>query len=197
MNEEIEPRTTVTPIKKASKFQRERKSTKVIDENDPRFKKYDVELNGRSVQISYDKTTDEVVIDGKLYNFHVTEVDGYFIAAMGDHTYTIEHHDGQIFLEGRLIEFNFKASAPKLVRKKIKSGDEEIIGAPLPGQVVGFSVKVGDKVTSGQKILTLEAMKMQNEINCVITGIVEEIYVREGDLVKTNDKLVRIVVEKE
>ena len=53
-------------------------------------------------------------------------------------------------------------------------------------------MKVGQEVIQGDKIVTLEAMKMQNDILCQVSGIVKEIYVVEGEQVGTNKKLVLI-----
>ncbi|MHA2029745.1 MAG: biotin/lipoyl-containing protein, partial [Candidatus Kariarchaeaceae archaeon] len=67
--------------------------------------------------------------------------------------------------------------------------------APLPGQVINIAVKIGDLVNPGEKIVTLEAMKMQNDILCQVNGQIKEIYVNEGDQVYTNQKLVLIKTE--
>ncbi len=196
MNEK-EPRTSVTPIKKAISFQKERAKRKKIDENAVRFKSYDVILNGRSLKIKYDSKTDHIVIEGKLYPTMVEEKNGFFMATVSrsdgeDHVYKLEHHDGQIFLEGRIIEFDFKRSIPILKRKKLLKKGKELIRAPLPGKVASITVKVGDQVEAGQRILTLEAMKMQNEITSSYSGKITEIYVKTGNIVGSNDRLVLI-----
>lgn len=56
----------------------------------------------------------------------------------------------------------------------------ERISAPIPGNIVSISVKTGQKIKAGQKILILEALKMQNEIFCEEAGTVKEILVSEG-----------------
>jgi propionyl-CoA carboxylase alpha chain len=52
--------------------------------------------------------------------------------------------------------------------------------APMPGSVVRIAVAVGDRVTSGQPILWLEAMKMQHRINAPADGVISELPVAEG-----------------
>ena len=62
----------------------------------------------------------------------------------------------------------------------------EVAGAiksPLPGVIVDIAVKVGDVVKMGQKVLLLEAMKMENVINADHDGKVLEIKVSKGDSV--------------
>lgn len=62
----------------------------------------------------------------------------------------------------------------------------EVVGAiksPLPGVILDIAVKVGDVVKMGQKVLLLEAMKMENVINADHDGKVLEIKVAKGDSV--------------
>ncbi|MBN1541724.1 biotin/lipoyl-binding protein [candidate division KSB1 bacterium] len=64
------------------------------------------------------------------------------------------------------------------------------VTAPLPGQVQKIEVKIGDVVRSGQTVLILEAMKMENEIHSNSEGVVKEIRCREGDSVNQGDVLI-------
>ena len=66
------------------------------------------------------------------------------------------------------------------------------IKAPLPGTIISILVKTGDKVTMGQKLLTMEAMKMENNVLSEKDGIVTNINVKQGDTVMQNDVLVEI-----
>ncbi len=67
------------------------------------------------------------------------------------------------------------------------------IAAPIPGQIIGINVKVGDKVLKGQKLLTLEAMKLENAITADHDGVVKELYISSGDVVSQGQAL--IIVE--
>jgi len=53
----------------------------------------------------------------------------------------------------------------------------------LPGTVIKVLVKKGDKVSEGQDLLLLEAMKMQNRIKSDREGIIKNVLVKEGDKV--------------
>ena len=55
--------------------------------------------------------------------------------------------------------------------------------SPLPGVILDIFCKVGDNVKKGQKMMILEAMKMENVINAEKDGIVKEIKVNKGDSV--------------
>ena len=60
-------------------------------------------------------------------------------------------------------------------------GDEGGLFTQMPGKVVKILAKVGDKVTKGQTLIILEAMKMENEIKCGASGVVKAIHVKAGD----------------
>jgi len=64
--------------------------------------------------------------------------------------------------------------------------------SPLPGVIIDVFVKVGDTVKSGQKVLLLEAMKMENNIDADKDGTVKEIKVSKGDSVNEGDTLMII-----
>jgi pyruvate carboxylase subunit B len=60
----------------------------------------------------------------------------------------------------------------------------------MPGTVVSVKVRVGDSVRAGDTVLTVEAMKMENEIHTPIDGEIKQIYVAEGDKVNPDEVLV-------
>ena len=61
------------------------------------------------------------------------------------------------------------------------------------GMVVNVAVQAEDTVAKGQKLLTLEAMKMETTIYAERDGKVEEVLVKAGSQVDTGDLLLRIV----
>jgi glutaconyl-CoA/methylmalonyl-CoA decarboxylase subunit gamma len=66
------------------------------------------------------------------------------------------------------------------------------ITAPIPGSIIKINYKVGDSVKLGDTIILLEAMKMQNEIQATASGIIKNIYVKEGDAVMEGADLITI-----
>lgn len=64
--------------------------------------------------------------------------------------------------------------------------------APMPGLIMKVLVKVGDTVTAGQKVMTMEAMKMENDINTGTAGTVKAVLVKEGDNVKEHQTLITV-----
>ena len=66
------------------------------------------------------------------------------------------------------------------------------IKSPLPGVILDVHVREGDKVSPGTKLITLEAMKMENNINADKAGTVKSLKVRKGDSVLEGDILIEI-----
>ena len=96
-------------------------------------------------------------------------------------------------------------ATPKLERPKVvpssdtkktaapsESKGAGAIKAPLPGLVLKVMVKEGDEVKSGQTVLIMEAMKMQNSIASTTDGVVASISVTEGASVLEGQELVTI-----
>jgi pyruvate carboxylase len=86
-----------------------------------------------------------------------------------------------------------KSVAPKAkARVKADGADVLQIGAPIPGMVTALSATVGGKVSKGDKLATLEAMKMQTTLYAHADGVVAEVNVVIGDSVDAGDLLVRL-----
>lgn len=66
------------------------------------------------------------------------------------------------------------------------------VKATLPGLVVAVSVAVGDEVAEGDSLVTIEAMKMQNEVRAPRAGRVAEVSVETGRTVATGASLLRL-----
>jgi len=77
-------------------------------------------------------------------------------------------------------------------RVKADSDNPLQIAAPMPGLVVRVNVAVGEKVVKGQKLLTLEAMKMETTVYAEVAGKVAEVLVRPATQVEGGDLLLRL-----
>ena len=86
----------------------------------------------------------------------------------------------------------------EVVPRFVLPGSEEVIGgliAPMPGKVVDLKVKVGDKVSKGDPVVILEAMKMEHQVNAPEAGKVREIYIKKEQQLD-NGALLMIVDSK-
>ena len=80
-------------------------------------------------------------------------------------------------------------AAPKAAAKPVAAG-ATTVSAPMPGKISKILKKAGDTVKSGDVLIMLEAMKMQNEIMAPADGKVADVSVNEGQAVNTGDVLV-------
>jgi pyruvate carboxylase len=74
---------------------------------------------------------------------------------------------------------------------KAEAGNPLHVAAPMPGAVVAVAVGVGERVAAGQKLLTLEAMKMETTLYAERAATVAEVLARPGTQVEGGDLLVR------
>jgi biotin carboxyl carrier protein len=74
--------------------------------------------------------------------------------------------------------------------KKVQAAGE--IVAPIPGRIMDIKVKVGDAVSKGQTVATMEAMKMENNIASTTDGFVQEIRVQNDSEVATGEVIMII-----
>lgn len=85
-----------------------------------------------------------------------------------------------------------KAAAPKAVPASQTSAGVETISAPMPGTVLEVRVSPGQSVKSGDILLILEAMKMENEIMAPKDGVVGSVETTKGANVNAGDTLLTI-----
>lgn len=150
----------------------------------------DVEHNGRiSVEgVSYDVDLESIdgrslfslILNGASYEVFVErESRRYFITVAGDR-YEVQVEDERM---KRLRE-----------RAGIKHEEtrEFTITAPMPGLVVAVAVEKGQRISAGDGVVILEAMKMENEIRAPRAGIVERIRVSAGQTVNQGDVMIEV-----
>jgi biotin carboxyl carrier protein len=143
------------------------------------MRKYDLTINNNSYEVIVKKVTDDEAI---------VEVNGQ------EHTVSINQIQRLILPESvpkatAKIPSGLKAT-PAVASAAIASGNDVI--APMPGQIKAILVREGDKVTAGQKLLIMEAMKLENKIPAPRDGIVRHILVRDGDIVSQGQELITI-----
>jgi biotin carboxyl carrier protein len=105
----------------------------------------------------------------------------------------VERMGDEYIVSTRGEVFTFRVNDERSVALDVEEeSGESLVTAPMPGLVVKLLVKPGDVVESKDKLLVLEAMKMQNDLTAPCSGTVTEVFVSEGDSVMTSDELVKI-----
>ncbi len=84
-----------------------------------------------------------------------------------------------------------KLQPKESTRVKADPADASQVASPMPGMVVSVAVEAGASVVKGQKLVTMEAMKMESTVYAEQEGKIAEVLVRAGSQVETGDLLVR------
>jgi len=106
----------------------------------------------------------------------------------------IDHRE--VLVDGWRFDVEVEPAARAALREKARRGRSEAgqdgpveVRAIIPGVVVAVSVVTGDRVSAGQQLLVVEAMKMQNELRSPRDGVVERLAVGERQTIEVGDLL--------
>ncbi len=113
-----------------------------------------------------------LLIDSQSMELVVEETRQGYRVTFGSHTFDVQVADErQLKLAGRRGDLD-------------AAGGEIQVKAPIPGLVVRVLVRTGDAIKSGQPLVILEAMKMENELRAVREGTVGDVRVKPGERVE-------------
>jgi biotin carboxyl carrier protein len=99
-----------------------------------------------------------------------------------------------VSINGKATSFSIKDKMDLLLEKlgfdTTKSTKMNQLKAPMPGLVIEYFVKEGDEVQAGDKLMILEAMKMENVIKATGEGKIKKLVVTKGNTVEKNQLLI-------
>ena len=122
-----------------------------------------------------------VKVDGKEYKVFVEETqEGKILVHCGGDVYEVE------------TKKDVAPGLEKFQQKKDLAEGNSAISAPLPGIVYDVKVKEGQDVKKGQSLITLMAMKMENDITAPRDGKIKELKVKKDDSVNKDDILMEL-----
>jgi biotin carboxyl carrier protein len=90
------------------------------------------------------------------------------------------------------VESPFSFKRRKFLSSLKKASKHVKVVAPMPGKIVDLMVNEGDTVSTGDPLLILEAMKMQNEILSEVSGTVTRIAVKPGQTVMKEELMIEM-----
>lgn len=114
----------------------------------------------------------------------VQKSNGKYCVVVNGNTYNVEVKDGFNSISQIPVVATKEEEKPQILKSSENAGKN--IVATLPGNVFKILVNKGDSVKAGQQIVVLEAMKMEIPIESPIDGKIEEIYVKTGDTVDSD-----------
>lgn len=143
-----------------------------------------------------------ILIDGQLLSWNLMKISDREYHAIHHHKgYRIEIIDidskakvVQLKINNRIYSISVKDRFDRLLEQMgLNAGAGQRVNAvkaPMPGLVVEVRVKVGDQVASGDALVILEAMKMENIIRSAGDGVIKKVHVATGEGVEKNQVLI-------
>jgi biotin carboxyl carrier protein len=160
---------------------------------------YKVLIGGkaRKLELSRMDNVWKISLDGKELDASVAEVvPNTFSVLLNGESHQIRvvpRADGKLALHTGFTEYHAEVSDPRVWRGRkhgaLQAEGRQQVSAAMPGKVVRVLVSEGDVVETGQGLLVVEAMKMQNEIRSPKDGKVERLLTKEGQAVNAGDVL--------
>jgi biotin carboxyl carrier protein len=141
-------------------------------------------VNGKSYEVDFEEVSGQsvftLIADGKSYEAHVARDEDIW----------------QVLIRGTMYMADVVDEREKRLREaagEVSGGTGEyILKSPMPGLVVKLPIKEGDKVETGDVLVILESMKMQNELRSPQDGVVTEVNIKEGDSVEQKEVMVKL-----
>ncbi len=150
------------------------------------MKEYKLTINNNSYTVVIKDVTDDAVLAEVNGKKHIVHIDT--IANLSSIPET---------QPGPAVSASSQAPAPQAApAPNAATAQAGTIITPIPGQIISISVSIGEQVRPGQKLLVLEAMKLENSITATANGTVSEILVAEGDVVNQSQPLIVLTEEK-
>ena len=153
----------------------------------------------------------KVIVNHKdIFEVQSSDIDGLDIVSIGNNTYHLLHKnksytiqvlersdDGKALLlniNGEMLNTSIETEYDTLLKKlgmdQAPNSGSLDLKAPMPGLVLDVQINPGDKITKGDGLLVLEAMKMENVLKASGNGKVKDVKVKSGDSVNKNDILI-------
>ncbi|MEM3873626.1 MAG: biotin/lipoyl-containing protein [Candidatus Bathyarchaeia archaeon] len=149
-----------------------------------------VDVDGKTVEVKFSNSGSgkfNLEVNSEKFSAELLRISGNFMRVkVGGKTFAVQYPTS-----------TFKPATPKIepipaLSKKpavsLAVGKDAVL-APIAGRIISLKVSVGQKVSKGDCICILEAMKMANEVAAPKDGVVKEILVSEGAVVNKGDVL--------
>lgn len=161
---------------------------------------YKADVNSKSFKVASDDGA--LLVNDDLLNWDIVKVsDGYFHILLHNKSYKAEVLNADFTTKTFSFKINGKVYSVKLKDKfdllleKLgmntgATGKINNIKAPMPGLIIDLRVKKGDAVRTGDPLLILEAMKMENIIKASGDSVVKSVKVKKGDSVEKNQVMI-------
>jgi len=155
-------------------------------------KKYKTKnLFSEDVRINHKKVDIQIFDDEKGFTYLLFKNKKYLVEIIDKNQNKYE-----VLING--VSHTFTVETPisykrrKYLDKQKSKKKVEVLQAPMPGKIIDVMVEAGAEVKSGESVIILEAMKMQNEIVAPIDGKINKVHIKPNDIVNKDDILIEI-----
>jgi 3-methylcrotonyl-CoA carboxylase alpha subunit len=162
----------------------------------PVSRSFEFEFHGQphKAQLTYQHEGSlQLALDGQLLSLHIEPAaDGLLVTLNGQRAHL------QVYRLGEQVHLFSAGGATQitvidlLAHAGVAQHEAGRLTAPMPGKVLSFAVQAGDKVSRGQALAVMEAMKMEYTIAAPADGLVAEILYAPGDQVQEGAELLRL-----
>jgi 3-methylcrotonyl-CoA carboxylase alpha subunit len=162
----------------------------------PVCRSFEFEFHGQphKAQLTYQHEGSlQLALEGQPVSLHIEPAaDGLLVTLNGQRTHL------QVYRLGEQLHLFSADGATQitvidlLAHAGVAQQEVGRLTAPMPGKVVSFAVQAGDKVSRGQALAIMEAMKMEHTIAAPADGVVAEILYAPGDQVPEGAELLRL-----
>lgn len=149
------------------------------------MREYKLSINGNPYCVSVLKVTDEEVVAEVNGVKHVVAIDA--IKTLNPIA-GLPPGAGETAAPVALVPPVQPSTAPATS----SADSKDLITSPIPGHILEVCVSVGEEVLAGQKLLVLEAMKLENIITAPRTGVIKKLLVAQGDAVTHGQAMVEL-----
>ena len=165
----------------------------------PVSRSFEFEFHGQphKAQLTYQHDGSlQLALDGQLLSLHIEPAaDGLLVTLNGQRAHLQVYRLGEqvhLFSAGGATQITV---IDPLAHAGVAQHEAGRLTAPMPGKVLSFAVQAGDKVSRGQALAVMEAMKMEHTIAAPADGVVAEILYAPGDQVQEGAELLRLQAE--
>jgi propionyl-CoA carboxylase alpha chain len=164
--------------------------------------KYVARIEGQVFSLDLQESNGDVeaVVDGKSTPVRLERVDNgsTLCALIGGRSVEVDiTRDGSCYLihyRGNTyrcaVDDKNAAELKQLMNHTSERVDQKELRSPMPGLVLDVAVSPGQRVETGDALLILEAMKMENEIRSPFTAVIKAVKVKVGQAVELNQLLI-------
>jgi len=162
---------------------------------------YIVSVNGRKLKVSLPGDS-KIFADIREYNYDLVHLDGNnyllklnnkFIEITSE---LLKNGNYSVLIEGNMYETSIHSAlqekAAVLLQQNAPLHHKTEVKAPMPGMILKIKKNLNEKIFRGETVLILEAMKMENDLRAPHSGIIKEIFVKEGKAIEKGTVLFTI-----